>query len=84
VVRGGAPTRSEHGLRQHKDSDEKRCFTSNAELKAAVQRYKSYHVYDEELARAYGWPMANWCTSQVDDFSGVFQDRRTFNEPLDG
>jgi surface protein len=59
-----------------------KCFETSQELRAAVRRYEGYNVVDIDLAKTYGWPIGNWCTSKITDFSNVFARKKHFKEPL--
>jgi hypothetical protein len=59
-----------------------KCFTSNEELRAAVQRYERYNIVDMDLANEYGWPIGHWCVKGLQDFSAVFEDKTDFNEDI--
>ena len=55
------------------------CFESKSELQRAVDSYiEGDH---ESVKRRYG-EIEYWCVSRITDFSGLFQDKRNFNEPL--
>ena len=61
------------------------CFTSTGELWLAVQQYVTQgNASFEFLEPSYGWPIGSWCVRDVTNFTGIFQGRETFNEPLDG
>jgi surface protein len=58
-------------------------FETNQELKDAVRRYKNSNPdEDEELASTYGWPINNWDVSNVEDFSKIFDEQRSFNDDI--
>eukprot|EP00548_Thalassiothrix_antarctica_P001113 CAMPEP_0194135012 /NCGR_PEP_ID=MMETSP0152-20130528/5087_1 /TAXON_ID=1049557 /ORGANISM="Thalassiothrix antarctica, Strain L6-D1" /LENGTH=311 /DNA_ID=CAMNT_0038831015 /DNA_START=99 /DNA_END=1031 /DNA_ORIENTATION=- len=72
-------------------------FGSNRELKKKIRDYinvKSNAVDDngneneniiiqaEKLASTYGWPIAKWDVSQIEDFSHIFSYTRDFNEDI--
>ena len=60
-------------------------FRTNEELKATVRKYinsKDNPKDAEEIARTYSWPIGKWDVSNLQDFSGVFQDCYTFNEDI--
>ena len=79
-----------------KTKKEKKGFLSNRELRIAVNKYLGYerHVDDalygkrctskdaEEIACVYGYPINNWDTSEVADFSNIFQFKDKFNESI--
>ena len=78
------PDDKEHYSFETLQGQDFRCFESNDELRAAVLQYKGHTHFHERLARTYGWPIGNWCTSKVQDFGSIFQHQRHFNEPLTG
>eukprot|EP00978_Attheya_sp_CCMP212_P018456 scaffold50490_cov52-Attheya_sp.AAC.3 len=58
-------------------------FQSSAELKAAVTKYTRYNLVDaEEFAITYGWPIAQWDVSNIQDFNHLFEIKRSFNENI--
>jgi hypothetical protein len=48
------------------------CFTSREELKLAVDAFMSDQSKYSTVARKYGFPIGDWCTSLVTDFSELF------------
>ncbi|CAB9498056.1 (LipO)protein [Seminavis robusta] len=63
--------------------DDPKCFETTDELRDAVAQYKSSKQFDPELASKYGWPIGQWCVSNIADFSNLFVKHRYFDEPLD-
>ena len=51
------------------------CFADGKELRRAVQAYALDPSSSSDVAQKYGWPIGNWCTSDVTDFSRVFKYR---------
>uniref|UniRef100_A0A7S3P7L5 BspA family leucine-rich repeat surface protein n=1 Tax=Amphora coffeiformis TaxID=265554 RepID=A0A7S3P7L5_9STRA len=75
-----SPTHAPTSEVQHKPSDILSwCFETKAELQQAVD---SYVEGDRELAKRQYGEIESWCVSLITDFSNLFKDRRTFNEPL--
>jgi len=63
------------------------CFTSREELQAAVDTYVANPVDNTIVAQTYGFPIGDWCVSEVEDFSYLFDPNRNpamanFNEDL--
>ena len=50
-----------------------RCFQSRKELRRAVLEYSKDPSPTTTVAKRYGWPMNEWCVSQLSDFSRVFK-----------
>jgi len=64
-----------------RDASGFRCFTSNQELRLAIQKYvneSSTAVKDE-----YGASIGDWCVHRVTDMSRAFYHLVSFNEPLE-
>jgi hypothetical protein len=55
-------------------TDSPRCFTTRDQLKEAVDEYMKDHSKHSPIAERYGWPIGEWCTSLVTDFSGIFHN----------
>jgi len=72
------------------DSAGRTCFTTRDELKQAVNIYLQNSSPETALAEKYGYPIGEWCVSQITDFSRIFsvEDSNTpslleeFNESL--
>jgi len=75
------------------------CFETPIELREAIVEYLNDGSSTSTLAETYGWPIGNWCVSQIEDFSGLFSPgalqftisrpelalpHSNFNEPLSG
>lgn len=60
------------------------CFTSNAELRSAAVLYANGTTAASNLSLTYGYPISEWCVDRVTDFSSVFANLTTFNEPITG
>jgi surface protein len=71
----------------------RKAFTTNAELRKAVQKYcgyneatNSYSQCDpqdtEEIAQTYGYPIDKWNVSNLQDFEYIFSNVDTFNEDI--
>ena len=66
------------------------CFATGDELRDAVDAYLAADSSSTtDVALKYGWPIGNWCVSDVEDFSHVFNTARnpaaeSFNEDLTG
>jgi hypothetical protein len=73
---------------EHKKKEGAGIFTTNEELKQAVNDYYNckYEEYDAELAekvcREYGWAIGRWNVSAVTDFSEVFHWKHNWVECL--
>jgi surface protein len=74
---------------EDKKKDGAGVFATNKELKKAVKHYykckytKKYTVeLAERVAREYGWVIGRWTVSAVTDFSGVFKNKKKFNEDI--
>jgi surface protein len=73
---------------QDKQIDGAGVFTTNEELRQAVNKYYKckYEEYDDELAekvaQEHGWVIGRWNVSAVTDFSEVFFEKRRFNEAV--
>jgi Mycoplasma protein of unknown function, DUF285 len=66
--------------------DDPKCFETTEELRQAVSQYQGVNKFDAKLASKYGWPIGQWCVSNIQDFSNLFSSsphHRYFNEPLD-
>ena len=59
-----------------------RCFESNQELRRAVGLYMN-PLERQAMINLYG-PIQNWCVGALSDFSRVFSEQSSFNEPLAG
>lgn len=59
-----------------------KCFTSNTELRLAVEDYVNDPSAGSDVAATYGWPIRKWCVKNLDDFSYVFWNLATFDESL--
>lgn len=60
----------------------RRCFVTHDELRQAVLDYSRNPTdAQSDVAMRYGWPIGNWCVSQITDFSRIFK-YSTLNEPL--
>ena len=62
-------------------------FTTTDDLIAAVDAYVDNPSDDTVVALEYGHPIGNWCVSEIEDFSYLFDanrnpDMRFFNEDL--
>eukprot|EP00978_Attheya_sp_CCMP212_P014578 scaffold37257_cov54-Attheya_sp.AAC.1 len=58
-------------------------FQSREELKEAVDKYTEYNLVDaDEFAETYGWPIARWDVSNIQDFSHLFLSKKFFNENI--
>jgi hypothetical protein len=51
------------------------CFTSREELKFAIDAFMLDQSKYSTVARTYGFPIGEWCTSLVTDFSELFYNR---------
>ena len=51
-----------------------KCFTTRDQLKEAVDTYMKDHSKHSPIAEKYGWPIGEWCTSLITDFSGIFHN----------
>ena len=61
------------------------CFTSNQELRDAVQVYVLQDASARSLlASQRGGPIGSWCVDRINDFSEVFKELSTFNEDIGG
>ena len=56
-------------------------FKSNDELKAAGAKYCN-GTDTEDLACTYGYPINKWNVSNINDLSGIFESKTSFNEDL--
>ncbi|CAB9529657.1 (LipO)protein [Seminavis robusta] len=71
------------------DTWEPRCFQTTQELRDAVNSYQGQDHLNVTLGEQYGWPIGQWCVSNIHDFSNLFQNyhhqphHQHFNEPLD-
>ena len=59
-----------------------RCFEDSEELRQAVQDYIANSTQYTSVAQHYGWPINEWCVSQVSDFSYLFANQRKFKESV--
>jgi surface protein len=67
----------------HEKASTPQPFESHEELTAAVNKYVKYnHIYAEEFANTYGWPIGRWNVSLVEDFKSLFRKKPTFNESI--
>jgi surface protein len=67
----------------HAKASTPKAFQSRAELKEAVDKYTMYNPVDaEEFAETYGWPIGRWDVSNIQDFSGMFLYKGSFNENI--
>eukprot|EP00978_Attheya_sp_CCMP212_P035736 scaffold157401_cov24-Attheya_sp.AAC.1 len=49
----------------------------------AVNKYTKYNLVDAEgFAQTYGWPIARWDVSRIENFSLLFQSKVSFNEDI--
>jgi surface protein len=48
------------------------CFDTTSELREAVEFYTRDNRSDSAVASTYGWPIGNWCVSNIEDFSKLF------------
>jgi surface protein len=48
------------------------CFNTTSELREAVEFYTRDNRSDSSVASTYGWPIGNWCVSNIEDFSKLF------------
>jgi len=58
-----------------------RCFQDKTELLAGTTSHSTDSSENTALTYTYGWPINNWCVSQVEDFSSLFANS-DFNEPI--
>lgn len=59
------------------------CFSSNEEFQKAVQNYLlAPGDQQHPVAATYGYPIGNWCTTNVTNMANTFRFQRTFNEDL--
>jgi Mycoplasma protein of unknown function, DUF285 len=68
--------------------DDPKCFDTTEELRQAVSDYQGVNTFNAKLGAKYGWPIGQWCVSNIRDFSNLFSSsgsmhHRYFNEPLD-
>jgi len=64
-----------------------KCFTTREELQAAVDTYVANPTQDSVVSQMYGFPIGDWCVSEIEDFSYLFDSNRNpamanFNEDL--
>jgi surface protein len=69
------------------DAGSSGCFDMTSELREAVDLYLTDKRPDSSVASAYGWPIGNWCVSNIQDFSELFSPHRNqravnFNEDI--
>jgi Mycoplasma protein of unknown function, DUF285 len=60
----------------------RRCFETTPELYEAIQSYlddPSNHT--SHVATTYGWPIRNWCTSLIANYTGLFANT-AFNDDI--
>eukprot|EP00584_Thalassiosira_punctigera_P014949 CAMPEP_0172558812 /NCGR_PEP_ID=MMETSP1067-20121228/81013_1 /TAXON_ID=265564 ORGANISM="Thalassiosira punctigera, Strain Tpunct2005C2" /NCGR_SAMPLE_ID=MMETSP1067 /ASSEMBLY_ACC=CAM_ASM_000444 /LENGTH=409 /DNA_ID=CAMNT_0013348257 /DNA_START=71 /DNA_END=1297 /DNA_ORIENTATION=+ len=64
------------------------CFADKATLKTAITDYFAQNCTVTggtcQVGTDYGYPMNDWCTSNVRDFTDLFKDMTTFNEDING
>jgi surface protein len=63
------------------------CFPSKVLLDLALAEYLLDNGPNTDVARRYGWPINNWCVSNITDFSRLFSpvnnlDKASFNEDI--
>jgi surface protein len=63
------------------------CFDTNSELREAVDLYLTDNRSDSLVAIIYGWPIGDWCVSNIQDLSELFSVDRNhkavnFNEDI--
>jgi hypothetical protein len=64
-----------------------KCFDTKSELREAVDSYLADKRSDSSVAKTYGWPIGEWCVSNIQDFSHLFSvdrnpDAVNFNEDI--
>lgn len=59
-----------------------RCFEDSEELRQAVHDYIANSTQFTSVAQHYGWPINEWCVSQISDFSYLFANQRKFKESV--
>lgn len=68
-------------------SNNEECFRTRLDLELALTNYLQDNSSDSSVAAQYGWPIDNWCVSNITDFSRLFSpinnlDKATFNEDI--
>jgi surface protein len=59
------------------------CFNSDEEFQRAVQDYfRAPDNQQNPVAATYGYPIGNWCTTEVTSMANTFRFQETFNEDL--
>jgi surface protein len=63
------------------------CFDTTIEIREAVDSYLADKRSDSSVASTYGWPIGEWCVSNIEDFSELFSVDRNpaavnFNEDI--
>lgn len=58
------------------------CFDDREELILAVHDYLRDSSPGTPVAQKYGWPIGQWCVSNVTDFSKIFFNQTEFNEDI--
>jgi surface protein len=64
-----------------------KCFDTTSELREAVDLYLVDNRSNSSVASTYGWPIGDWCVSNIHDFSELFSPHRYnldvhFNEDI--
>lgn len=59
-----------------------RCFEDSEELREAVEEYIANSTRYTTVAQHYGWPINEWCVSQISDFSNLFANQRKFKDSI--
>jgi surface protein len=85
-----------HSCTEAMDAKQTMAFSTNQQLRQAVQKYCRYDEATEsyssqhqnnpqdaeEMAQTYGYPIDKWDVSNLQDFSNIFQGIDTFNEDI--
>ena len=59
------------------------CFSTNEEFQKAVQNYfLAPKDQQNPVAATYGYPIGNWCTTEITSMTNIFRFQETFNEDL--
>jgi surface protein len=64
-----------------------KCFDTTIELRKVVDFYFADDRSNSSVASTYGWPIGDWCVSNIEDFSELFSPSRNpaavdFNEDI--
>lgn len=59
------------------------CFGTNEEFQKAVQNYfLAPEDQQNPVTATYGYPIGNWCTTEITSMANTFRFQETFNEDL--